>query len=188
MAILNKMIDPSKKFIFIDFDGTLVKTISGYTMQTGIVDSQPIWNTWNSLRDWAKARIDKKQEGYIMIVSNQGGIEARKGSSEHFLKSKFEYYKDGLQEYLDKKMTYIKTSYIYCPSNDKSNPNRKPNAGMLSRSLVRFGFDPATCNKAEMVMIGDASGINYGSRRDFSDSDAKAAMNFGIEYIDVASV
>ena len=38
-----------------------------------------------------------------------------------------------------------------------------------------------TCDKSEMLMIGDASG----KPGQFSDSDKKTAENFGIDYLDV---
>lgn len=182
------MISTDKNFIFIDFDGTLVKTVSGYSFQTGIIDCQPIWSVWNSLKTWSQEKKAKNKEAYVMIVSNQGGIETKRGSSEFYLKAKFEYIKMALQEYLDKDMNNVKVNYIYCPSNDPKNPNRKPNPGMFSRSLVRFGIDPTNINKNECVMIGDASGIDNGTRKDFSNSDLMAARNYGIDYIDVADV
>ena len=60
---------------------------------------------------------------------------------------------------------------------DKADPRRKPNTGMLEN------FYKYACvkNKAECIMIGDASG----KPGDFSDSDKKCAENFGIDYIDV---
>ena len=66
---------------------------------------------------------------------------------------------------------------IYCPSNDSTNPLRKPNIGMLKHMSDDWGVQ----NKQEMIMIGDASG----KPGDFSDSDKKCAENFGIDYIDV---
>ena len=71
----------------------------------------------------------------------------------------------------------IKDNWDYCDSMDKADPRRKPNTGMLEN------FYKYACvkNKAECIMIGDASG----KLGDFSDSDKKCAENFGIDYIDV---
>lgn len=68
--------------------------------------------------------------------------------------------------------------YIYCASNDKNDPNRKPNTGMLEKLCYDHNL---SYNKKEMIMIGDASG----KPGDFSDSDKKCAENFDIDYIDV---
>lgn len=54
---------------------------------------------------------------------------------------------------------------------------RKPNTGMLKQLYA----NACVKNKAEYIMIGDASG----KPGDFSDSDKKCAENFGIDYIDV---
>lgn len=43
--------------------------------------------------------------------------------------------------------------YIYCASNDKTDPNRKPNTGMLEK-LCYLSY-----NKKEMIMIGMILGI-----------------------------
>ena len=68
--------------------------------------------------------------------------------------------------------------YLYCASNDKDNPYRKPNTGMLEKLYYNHNLN---YNKQEMIMIGDASG----KPGNFSDSDKKCAENFGIDYIDV---
>lgn len=67
--------------------------------------------------------------------------------------------------------------YLYCASNDKDNPYRKPNTGMLESLFEEWEVE----SKDECIMIGDASS----KPGDFSDSDKKCAENFGIDYIDV---
>lgn len=65
----------------------------------------------------------------------------------------------------------------YCRTNRKDDPLRKPNTGMFDLFRKRFKFDLNEC-----LMVGDASG----SPGQFSDSDKKAAENFGIDYLDVS--
>jgi histidinol phosphatase-like enzyme len=43
-------------------------------------------------------------------------------------------------------------------------------------------YDYSTVDKSQMLMIGDASGLEG----NFSDSDLKTAENFGIDYMDVS--
>ena len=70
---------------------------------------------------------------------------------------------------------------MYCNTNNKSDPYRKPNTKMLEMLLddyVDYDFDYV---KPDSLMIGDASG----KAGQFSDSDKKTAENFGIDYMDV---
>ena len=70
---------------------------------------------------------------------------------------------------------------MYCLTNDKSNPYRKPNTKMLEDLLERYVGDDFNHIKPKSLMIGDASG----KEGQFSDSDKKTAENFGIDYMDV---
>ena len=70
---------------------------------------------------------------------------------------------------------------MYCETNDKSDPYRKPNVGMLERLLEIYVGDDFDYIKSVSLMIGDASG----KEGQFSDSDKKTAENFGIDYMDV---
>ena len=55
--------------IFSDLDGTLIKTISGETFPQGIWDMQ--------IRFEVLDKIKEAKPEYLLIVSNQGGIERR---------------------------------------------------------------------------------------------------------------
>ena len=70
---------------------------------------------------------------------------------------------------------------MYCTTNDKSDPYRKPNVGMLNHLTERRVGDDFDYIKSVSLMIGDASG----KEGQFSDSDKKTAENFGIDYMDV---
>ena len=70
---------------------------------------------------------------------------------------------------------------MYCETNDKSDPYRKPNTKMLENLTENYtGYDLNSIKKVSL-MIGDASG----KEGQFSDSDKKTAENFGIDYMDV---
>ena len=70
---------------------------------------------------------------------------------------------------------------MYCVTNDKSDPCRKPNTGMLEYLTERYVGDDFDYIKSVSLMIGDASG----KEGQFSDSDKKTAENFSIDYMDV---
>ena len=70
---------------------------------------------------------------------------------------------------------------MYCETNDKLDPYRKPNPGMLYSLLENYVGDDLDYIKSVSLMIGDASG----KEGQFSDSDKKTAENFGIDYMDV---
>ena len=165
------MIDfETKKVLFIDLDGTLIKTISGKTFPEDITDFRiqlPV--------------LDKIKEtfpnlSYFFIVTNQGGIG--KLISEADFVTKIDAISDLCFFYLNERRLTMYYDYLYCASNDKDNPYRKPNTGMLEKLYYNHNLH---YNKQEMIMIGDASG----KPGDFSDSDKKCAKNFGIDYIDV---
>ena len=155
----------TKKVLFIDLDGTLIKTISGKTFPEDITDFRiqlPVLD-----------KIKEKMPNLVclFVVTNQGGI------------GKFVSYRD-----FDTKILSITNfsagyllcevgDYMYCPSNDNNDPLRKPNVGMLEAMCEGW----CVSDKQEMLMMGDASG----KPGDFSDSDKKCAENFGIDYIDV---
>ena len=70
---------------------------------------------------------------------------------------------------------------MYCETNDKSDPYRKPNALMLEDLLETYVGDDFDYIRQISLMIGDASG----KEGQFSDSDKKTAENFYIDYVDV---
>ena len=153
--------------IFSDLDGTLIKTISGETFPKGIWDMQ--------IRFEVLDKIKEVKPEYLLIVSNQGGIESGFVDADGF-RAKSEYIARAIRGYCD-----CKCYAMYCETNDKSDPYRKPNVGMLERLLERFVGDDFDYIKSVSLMIGDASG----KEGQFSDSDKKTAENFSIDYMDV---
>ena len=153
--------------IFSDLDGTLIETISGEVFPKGIWDMK--------LRFEVLDTIKKLNPQYIFIVSNQGGIGNGFVNQIHF-NNKLDYICSSIEEYCN-----CHCWATYCASNDESNPNRKPNVGMLSSVVGLYFDDVHDYIKSASLMIGDASG----KEGQFSDSDKKTAENFGIDYMDV---
>ena len=153
--------------IFADLDGTLIETISGETFPKGIWDMK--------IRFEVLDAIKKLNPEYILIVSNQGGIERGFVDRGHFT-TKLNYICKSIEEYCN-----CSCYGTYCTTNNKSDPFRKPNVGMLDYLTELYVGDDFDCIKPKSLMIGDASG----KEGQFSDSDKKTAENFGIDYIDV---
>ena len=153
--------------IFCDLDGTLIETISGEAFPKGIWDMK--------LRFDVLDAIKKLNPQYILIVSNQGGIESGIVNEFNF-RTKLDYIENAIWEYCD-----CECYGAYCSTNDKSNPWRKPNTKMLEALLDDYVGDVIDYIKPKCLMIGDASG----KEGQFSDTDKKTAENFGIDYIDV---
>ena len=153
--------------IFSDLDGTLISTISGETFSKGIWDMKFKFDVLD--------KIKEIKPEYLLIVTNQGGIESGFVNAYNF-RAKLEYITRAISEYCD-----CKCYGTYCSSNDKLNPHCKPNTGMLEdllKNTVGYNFNYI---KSVSLMIGDASG----KEGQFSDSDKKTAENFGIDYMDV---
>ena len=153
--------------IFSDLDGTLIKTISGETFPKGIWDMQ--------IRLEVLDKIKEVKPEYLLIVSNQGGIESG-FVDDHDFRVKSEYITRAIREYCD-----CECYAMYCETNDKSDHYRKPNTGMLHSLLEKYVGDDFDYIKQKSLMIGDASG----KEGQFSDSDKKTAENYCIDYMDV---
>lgn len=156
------------EILFADLDGTLIETISGETFPQGIWDMK--------LRFDVLDKIKELNPKHLFIISNQGGIEYGY-ISENWFKIKMNYIVCAIRAYLSNE----NVRGMWCPSNDKSHPLRKPNTGMIEELLATFVGDDFDYIKTKTLMIGDASG----KEGQFSDSDKKAAENFGCDYLDV---
>ena len=149
--------------IFSDLDGTLIKTISGETFPKGIWDMK--------FRYEVLDKIKEVKPEYLLIVSNQGGIESG-FVDDHDFRVKSEYITRAIREYCN-----CKCYAMYCTTNNKSDSHRKPNVGMLESLLEKYVGDDFDYIKQKSLMIGDASG----KEGQFSDSDKKTAENFSID-------
>ena len=153
--------------IFADLDGTLINTISGETFPKNIWDMK--------FRYEVLDKIKEIKPEYVMIVSNQSGIESGFISESDF-STKIECICRTIREYC-----HCICYAMYCVTNDKSDPCRKPNTGMLEYLTEKYVGDDFDYIKSMSLMIGDASG----KEGQFSDSDKKTAENYGIDYMDV---
>lgn len=169
-----------KQLIFIDLDDTLIKTVSGCQFPVSITDMQFNIHAVEALQNLAYHNKLKA----ICIVSNQGGIEKGYVSKRDF-EVKFEAVRSMLERSVAMMCLKPTPVYaVYCPSNDANCPDRKPNTRMLSNLQAKLADEQiidTNLPKHTMLMIGDASG----KPGDFSDSDAKTAENYGIDYLDV---
>ena len=155
------------KVLFADLDGTLIETISGEPFPKGIWDMRIKFEVLNAIKEL--------NPEYILIVSNQGGIEG--GFVDRYdFKSKSEYITRAIREYCG-----CKSYSMYCETNDITDIYRKPNTGMLDYLTELYVGDDFDYIKQKSLMIGDASG----KEGQFSDCDKKTAENFGIDYMDV---
>ena len=157
----------NKNILFCDLDGTLIETISGEIFPKGIWDMKFRFDVLDAI-----CKLDPE---YILIVSNQGGIESG-FVNRHDFKSKSEYVTRAIKEYCK-----CECYSMYCETNDKLDIYRKPNTRMLENLMERYVGDDVEYIKQKSLMIGDASG----KEGQFSDSDKKTAENFGIDYMDV---
>lgn len=155
------------KVLFADLDGTLIETVSGDTFPKGIWDMKIRFDVLDAIK--------KLAPDYVLIASNQGGIEKGFVNQQNFI-AKIEYVGRCISEYC--KCGCYGT---YCISNDEHDPYRKPNPMMLEYLVEMHVGDDFDYIKSVSLMIGDASG----KEGQFSDSDKKTAENFGIDYMDV---
>lgn len=166
----NNPLDYLKRtIVFADLDGTLIKTKSGRTFPKDNDD----WVLREDVIDKIAKVINPT---YLFIVSNQGGIPRGLVKEEEF-KNKLETICDMISSRLN-----IHVHGEYSATEDKNDPDRKPNPGMLYECLAVFveKTGKQLIANRNMIMIGDASGFPG----QFSDSDLKTAENFEIDYID----
>jgi DNA 3'-phosphatase len=183
------MIDFSKKrILFFDLDDTLIKTASGKKFPEDVTDFRIRKEVLDQI-----SKIFHKYTNYlkfICIVTNQGGIPKYMSARE--FQAKIQAISRFIEMYICTPDIVFNTA---CASNDPEDIMRKPNTGMLEKSVYDvFGYErfdhsylytreqfDKDYGKENMVMIGDASG----KPGDFSDSDKKTAENFCIEYMDI---
>jgi len=159
-----------KVVLFADLDGTIIETISGEIFPKGIWDMRFRFDVLDAIKRYGFK--------YLIIITNQGGIEKGFVDEKHWVKGKMNFVTKGLEEYLG-----IPVEYQYCSSNDKNCEYRKPNIGMLKNACWKFIANRwnEVVGKEEMLMVGDASG----KEGQFSDTDKRTGENFGIDYMDV---
>jgi len=124
------------KALFIDLDGTIIKTKSGNTFPIDIYDWEFNTGVLTKLKHYSN-------ENYVIcIVTNQGGIEMGHITDEEF-QNKISVI---IQEIED----YIRTgiSAVYCPS--MNGYHRKPMPGMAYKLAIELHLD-----LKNSIMVGD---------------------------------
>lgn len=172
----------NKRILLFDFDGTLIETASGNTFATDLTDMRIKMDVVNKA-------LDLMQENGVKvfaIVSNQGGVEAGFVSGAD-IEAKIEYVLRSVHDLAVKRgIRGVLYEKRLCYSNDKQNPMRKPNTGMIDDILMKCkdtvmrGMNFSQL-KGCSLMVGDASGLPG----QFSDSDKVCAEKAGVEYMDV---
>lgn len=173
------MIDLStKKVLFADLDDTLIRTASGETFAKDVTD----FVIRKDVLD--KIRVAMPNLSMVCIVSNQKGI-AKGYFSEHDFNAKIRAVCGFIEGYLNENVndTMIDVYSYYCASPNDDDMMRKPNTGMLDRFFHEHLYyaAPILRDKANMLMIGDASG----KEGQWGDSDKVCAERFGVDYLDV---
>lgn len=172
----------NKRILLFDFDGTLIETASGNTFATDLTDMKIKVDVVNKA-------LDLMQENGVKvfaIVSNQGGVEAGFVSGAD-IEAKIEYVLRSVHDLAVKRgIRGVLYEKRLCYSNDKQDPMRKPNTGMIDDILMKCkdtimpGMDFSQL-KGCSLMVGDASGLPG----QFSDSDKVCAEKAGVDYMDV---
>lgn len=157
------------RILFCDLDGTLIETKSGKTFP----EDEDDWK----LKPYVIDAIKSYKPTAIHIITNQGGIEKGFVDEKKFANKLWLIRVNLIAELIaiDPNITYA-----YCKSNDKDDPFRKPNPGMIIHYIHDY-YRGTDCNPKDCLMIGDASG----KPGQFSDSDKKCAENAGIKYMDI---
>lgn len=159
------------KILFCDLDGTLIEPKTKNRFPEGIWDMQMKFNVFD--------QIKRMQPECIFIAANQGAVGQY--FTEKQFESKIDYVLNCLVAYIESPEYKVKAyDSIYCTSNEKTDPFRKPNTGMLEYIYKAYMlYKEYTLD--DMIMIGDASGLKYNPSR----IDIDCANNFGIHYCDV---
>lgn len=129
------------KALFLDLDGTIIKTKSGETFAKDIND----WEFISGVLPSIKRYVEK---GYsIIIVSNEGGIELGK-VTEAFIDTKYAIIRKEIEQYVG-----CAINASFCRSMEHY--DRKPNPGQ-----AYFWARELSLNLRESIMVGDQESDN----------------------------
>jgi D-glycero-D-manno-heptose 1,7-bisphosphate phosphatase len=131
--------------VFIDLDWTLIKTKSEATFPKHLDDWELMPGMIDALRPFWKAGFK------ILVISNQGGIEAGHHTEEEIEGKLFKVLTEVFNRLVYGQPTAVHDSinpneyagridYFYCPS-FKAHPDRKPEPGLIFRAAEKHGID-----------------------------------------------
>lgn len=182
--------------LFLDLDGTLIKTRSGDTF----AKSKDDWQFNSNILEQISKYV--QNDWHIAIVTNQGGIESGKVRLNDF-REKIRHIVDRVL--VETGCPFSRLTYRFCIGNDKNDFFRKPNPGMgydiawsmildLSQSLM-VGDASGKIRKTETIYKDETSpsGWSYADGQSVSEEAVKQSVDFGsvvptrhIEYRDFA--
>ena len=168
-----------KKILFLDLEGTLIRSCAGKSVFSDVTDFRIRKDVLDKIKGMHGLR-------YVFIISNQDCVPSR--YSEHDFRAMLASVCTFVRNYINdipNSVDDIDIEAYYCTSSDDDNPNRKPNTGLLERAYEQGGLlefsSPFFRNKSKMLFVGDESG-KHGSG---SERDKRCAYNFGVDYMDV---
>ncbi len=153
-----------KKALLLDLDSTLIKTKSGETFP---VDK----NDWELMPGIVASIAQHTVLNWgIVIVSNQGGIEAGFHKQEDIVLKIRLVCGELIHQLNELNAVTARTfvGYYFCPTMDLLDAARKPNPGMILAARDEWNLDLSQC-----LMVGDM------------ESDRQAATNAGVPYKDI---
>lgn len=150
--------------LFLDLDGTLIVTKSGSTFPKDKYD-------WQFNGDILK-RIEKyvDDDWYIMIVSNQGGIESGKVRLNDFREKLAKIRNEVI---MATGCAFSRIGHRFCITNSKDDFYRKPAPGMGYDLAIAYDLDLSTCQ-----MVGDASGKVRRTESTYRDDQSLSGWSY----------
>jgi D-glycero-D-manno-heptose 1,7-bisphosphate phosphatase len=132
------------RFVVLDADGTLCRTIKGHPFRHGAADWELIPGRKDAIDHWRSKGVE------FAIATNQGGVAFG-------LLAKHEIERElwNLAEMLGIPAGLVFECYThpqarYDQYRVPDDPNRKPNPGMVIMAMAAAGFEPA-----ETLVVGD---------------------------------
>lgn len=144
-----------KKVLFCDLDGTIINTIFGKDFPIGCYDMAFKWDVLETIKAYAPE--------IVVIISNQGGIEAGYVNYRFFV-NKIKWVSSVIAEYCG-----CDCVFDYTTSTNPDDIKRKPNPGMINNFINK----KCDIDNLDAIMIGDRP------------EDKGCADNAGIKYYDV---
>lgn len=132
------------KALFLDLDGTIIVTKSGATFPT----SKDDWQFNPGIMEKIDSYVEKGY--YVMVVTNQGGIEAGHVVLNDFRQKIRQVTNEII---VQTGCPFSRLGYRFSMSNNPDDFYRKPNPGMGYDLALSYVLD-----LSESVMVGDASG------------------------------